>query len=468
MPACGIVAWRIHVGVGMIACLLFGATDSALSEPQTGQSNGTSPDIGGCEAVIEYSAVTGDPVKANKSAIFRGFIVISEGRSGRIVGVWGVENNLEHSSGDVNLQWTFSEGEAIRGGADVFRADVFRAPGPSQITQERGVEFSTTTSDNMQTVELQFYSDNTTNVEIGFNAYKGLSNSSAPSEPVYKVGLPSEFKFNGLTCNRAPDVRLPQDVGVEYKDVVKPRKKVLELEYLPIEFTNMRFYYNEFASKFAIFAFRLKNVGNKPINLTDVELEYWFDGGDFQDKPPHLLYKSMCMTSTVTGCENFRIDILPGHRYIQGAHYKVKIGFSEEAGELSPELFLNFGHLGLGDEEEEEERPPFMLEAIVNVTSLQFFSQIDVTKDYSFLNTTVIEEESKLPPQVVSRKYEPNKKFPVYYKGEIVYGAPPKSGDNQQVKPVSDPNRNQCWFKKPGIQQCGLRVKYCCVKSRFD
>lgn len=27
-----------------------------------------------------------------------------------------------------------------------------------------------------------------------------------------------------------------------------------------------------------------------------------------------------------------------------------------------------------------------------------------------------------------------------------------------------DSNQNQCWYKKVGIQQCGMRTRYCCQK----
>lgn len=67
----------------------------------------------------------------------------------------------------------------------------------------------------------------------------------------------------------------------------------------------------------------------------------------------------------------------------------------------------------------------------MNVTSAQFFAQIDVTKDYSFLNTTIMKGETQLPKPLVSRRYEPNPTFPVLKNGKVIFGRRPKSGQQK-------------------------------------
>lgn len=54
---------------------------------------------------------------------------------------------------------------------------------------------------------------------------------------------------------------------------------------------------------------RVKNVGTEPINLSDLVLEYWFDGGNVQDKHPEELFKSHCMTTSPNISKPFGSDI---------------------------------------------------------------------------------------------------------------------------------------------------------------
>lgn len=96
-------------------------------------------------------------------------------------------------------------------------------------------------------------------VEIGFVARKGQTSQGAPSasqegQPTYTVGLPRDMKLNALECNRiTKDLDLFE--SVQGGEAMSPRDGGIALEYLPIEFTNMRFY-NAYASNFAIFSIR--------------------------------------------------------------------------------------------------------------------------------------------------------------------------------------------------------------------
>lgn len=73
------------------------------------------------------------------------------------------------------------------------------------------------------------------------------------------------------------------------------------------------------------------------------------------------------------------------------------------------------------------ERGPTSIEVLLNITTAQFFTQTDVTKDYSFLNTKITDGENNSSLNYVPREYEINPRIPVFVNGTLAFGCRPKS-----------------------------------------
>eukprot|EP00803_Ostreobium_quekettii_P002924 evm.model.scf_229.4 EVM.evm.TU.scf_229.4 scf_229:40004-41663(-) len=83
--------------------------------PRASDALATGPGLAGgggrgeCFAVVEYVASVGDPLKANKSELFRGEVTVFAG-----------SDSGEIASGVIHLGWTFTAGERLKGKRDIF------------------------------------------------------------------------------------------------------------------------------------------------------------------------------------------------------------------------------------------------------------------------------------------------------------------------------------------------------------
>eukprot|EP00210_Caulerpa_lentillifera_P001000 g963.t1 len=400
-----------------------------------------------CEATVEYTAATGDPAKSNNSAIFRGFTRV----------LFNSRRPLVENS--VGLRWTFTGGETIQGEKDIFE-DV--APeNPTEFVLD--IDFGSLTKADTQSVQLAINTSNRSTIRLGFIGYKGVnvstsSQSSIEASPVYQVALPDELFVDDLACEPSPVLFKAEQFASQPKEDMPVLNTGLSLDYLPLEFRNLRFTLG-FHSSFTIFAFKLINGSKRVLNLSNVVIEYWFDGGNdvetFPDDSTSIdsKFKSDCMVSSLS-CSLVNLKIEKGLKDVIGARYKLVISFDEKAGLLPPY-----------EMDQDPNSVDGIFEAIVNITSMRFFSQMDVLSDYSFRNTSILDGLSNLPDQLVPRDYEPNPLIPIYENNTLVWGSPPTAGKAKvNLTELSEEGR-QCWLKSNSIRQCGLKMRYCCQKS---
>jgi hypothetical protein len=165
------------------------------------------------------------------------------------------------------------------------------------------------------------------------------------------------------------------------------------------------------------------------------------------------------VVSYITGCDALSWNVTSGLPGVHGATFVLNIWVNPAALNSSTRLFLlpqtanSSSSEGLGSSSSssssrqqsavsrDQEGGLNYFEAIVFIESRRFFSVLNATADYSYMDTPVI---GPVPPQgqggnsssggdgggkVVRRERKPNPRMPVYWQGNLVWGSPPKAGE---------------------------------------
>ncbi|MEW5302145.1 MAG: hypothetical protein WDW36_004954 [Sanguina aurantia] len=323
---------------------------------------------------------------------------------------------------------------------------------------------------------------------------------------------------------------------------------VLKVQYMPIMYSNDASGPSLFASSYTQMYLKISNPADPaPVPLEDVSLQYWFDGPDpaavlasfssSSGAPPAVAeqFKLVCSDTSpglVGGCGALIGNFSVGLTNVRGARYLLTLQFAQGSGTLAPALAVaadaaalaaavlhnnstdavpmvhsmadnstsdpggnssssSSGNLtGNGSTSGRNSTYLSMLELIVSIEPRQYFSQMNSTLDYSFMDNPLANKTvtSSIDPQskVTLRKRLPNPYIPLFLNGTLVWGSPPTvsqppplapsdaaavaaaSGAKKAPNPSppsgssSYPLGSSCQTDSTGAQICGVSVAYCC------
>ncbi|CAG9460251.1 unnamed protein product [Pedinophyceae sp. YPF-701] len=277
---------------------------------------------------------------------------------------------------------------------------------------------------------------------------------------------PGAMVFNNRACTQSQD---PE----EDEDCVRPTGE-LQLSYFPVEPLRSRFGAPSQGATRTLFAVTLANVGTTPIPLSDVRLWYWF-AGNATHAPDAGMYRGDCVDLRLgtneeggscrndDGSDAVLSRIGSGDGPIDpGAAFVLEVAFNTTDAVLAPR------DAETGADGGRAVQQALLLLSLEAVTTGRGGVLLDQSRDYSFLNSTVIGTRGG----IVTRKLEDNPRLPAYVVARVgreetlrlAWGLPPGTSACAQrdVPPgyvCGDPS---------APESCTLVATYCCGPSDDD
>eukprot|EP01023_Acetabularia_acetabulum_P050440 TRINITY_DN545_c0_g1_i2.p1 TRINITY_DN545_c0_g1~~TRINITY_DN545_c0_g1_i2.p1 ORF type:complete len:531 (+),score=47.77 TRINITY_DN545_c0_g1_i2:577-2169(+) len=260
----------------------------------------------------------------------------------------------------------------------------------------------------------------------------------------FTVASISDVQFSNLECQKYRQLESqeaePEDPQVEiyYKSIESMENEQVQLQ------------------QYSVFFIEVFSRSIKTINLKDLTLFYYFEGGNNMEADD---FSAQCIDSKPLACTNVTLNIERGVVGSPGAQNQLQIGFAPKAGFL------------LAEEYSSEAPRQYIIEQtgasaytkislIIAISSSIASNLMNITRDYSFVDAPLIgiSNVSDGGGQISLRSKIPNKKIPVYFNRQLIAGISPYLDwqlDNATDSCIMSYNNN-------GSHVCVVVVTYCC------
>lgn len=410
-----------------------------------------------CSATINYGATLGLQPNSDIPIFFASFSILTH----------STKVNLSRWA----LGWRFTAGERINEAKDVYGIggdSPYNVTVLNQSPPYGAIAYMNSTL--MSSLDEKM---------INFVGRKGPK--EVESRAPFRIGPPEKVYLNNNFCKmirREVNDSQGPTIAAEAQPILPTTPRTLEVQYTPIEYLDENGVNPLFAASFTQFYLRLTSrAPSRSIPLDKINIQYWFNGpddrltsGNYPDEGPMAKFKLYCNDVTPEiGCDNLIWNFTEGLGNVKGAQYVLNLSFKRDVGFLLPDdrtdpiiesLLARSNNTAFFD-----------VEMIVSIEPRRYFTQINQTLDYSYMDTPKQPNRTtNATARVVLRKKEPNPRVPVFVNGILSWGSPPRAGEQLNMSNPSQgglPHGSYCQTGVEGGLMCGVSVVYCCQNNPY-